>query len=49
MKIILGFNNDADAQLFPELFTTSLLFTAILDSDDNITPQWYIEPLEKHI
>jgi len=43
VKIILGFKNDADAQLFPELFTTSQLSTAILDSDDNITPQWYIE------
>jgi len=48
VKIILGFENDADAQLFPELFTTSQLSTAILDSDDNITPQWYIEPLERH-
>jgi len=48
-KIILGFENNADAQLFPELFTTSQLSTAILDSDDNITPQWYIEPLERHI
>jgi len=49
VKIILGLNNDADAQLFPELFTTSQLSIAILNSDDNITPQWYIEPLERHI
>jgi len=35
--------------LFPELFTTSQLSTAILDSDDNIILQWYIEPLERHI
>jgi len=26
VKIILGFKNDADAQMFPELFTTSQLF-----------------------
>jgi len=46
---ILGFENNTDAQLFPELFTTSQLSTAIMDSDDNITPHWYIEPLERHI
>jgi len=33
----------------PETFTTFQLSTAILDSDDNITPQWYIESLEKHV
>ena len=49
VKKILGFENDTDAQLFPEPFTTSQLSTAILDSDDNITPQWYIEPHERHI
>jgi len=49
VKIILGFENDADAQLFPGLFTTSQLSTAILYSDDNIAPLWYIEPLERHI
>jgi hypothetical protein len=49
VKKILGFENDTETQLFPELFTTSQLSTAILDSDDNITPQWYIEPLERHI
>jgi len=49
VKIILGFKDDEDAQLIPGLFTTSQLSTAILDSDDNITPQWYIEPLERHI
>jgi len=46
---ILGCENDTETQLFHELFTTSQLSTAILDSDDNITPQWYIEPLERHI
>ena len=49
VKITLGFKDDEDAQLIPGLFTTSQLSTAILDSDDNITPQWYIEPLERHI
>jgi len=49
VKRILGFENDTETQLFPELFTTSQLSTAILDSDDNITPQWYIQPLERHI
>jgi len=49
VKKILGFENDTETQLFPELFTTSQLSTAILDSDDNITPQWYIEPLERHV
>jgi len=49
VKKILGLENDTDTQLFPELFTTLQLSTAILDSDDNINPQWYIEPLERHI
>jgi len=49
VKKILGFENNMEIQLFPELFATSQLYTAILDSDDNITPQWYIEPFERHI
>jgi len=49
VKKILGFENDTETRLFPELFTTSQLSSAILDSNDNITPQWYIEPLERHI
>jgi len=49
VKRILGFENDTDIQLIPGLFTASQLSTAILDSDDNISPQWYIEPLERHI
>jgi len=49
VKKILGFEDDTETQLFSELFTTSQLSTAILDSDDNIIPQWCIEPLERHI
>jgi len=49
VKQILVFENDTETQLLPEFFTTSQLSTAILDSNDNMTPQWYIEPLERHI
>jgi len=49
MQRIPGFENHTETQLLPELFTTSQLSTAILDSDDNINPQWYIEPIERHI
>ena len=38
-----------DTQLTPETFTASQHSAAIMDSADNITPQWYIEPLERHV
>jgi len=49
VKRIFGFEDGTETQLTPETFTTSQLSTAILDSDDSITPQWYIEPLKRQI
>jgi len=46
---MLGFEDGTQTQLSPETFTTSQASTDILDSDDNITPQRLIEPLERHI
>jgi len=49
VRRILGFVDGTEIQLTPETFTTFQLSTAIMDSADNITPQWYIEPIERHI
>jgi len=49
VRRILGFVDGTDTQLTPETFTAIQLSAAIMDSADNLTPQWYIEPLERHV